>query len=63
MKKLYNKIMGILGRIAALNVPLYASQASFFLAFRQLHLASTTQPLRRQEQTCSDCTMLLTRNL
>lgn len=32
MKKLYNKIMGILGRIAALNVPLYASQASFFLA-------------------------------
>lgn len=32
MKKLYNKIMSILGRIAALNVPLYASQASFFLA-------------------------------
>ena len=32
MKKLYHKFIGLLGRIAALNVPLYASQASFFLA-------------------------------
>ena len=32
MKKLYNKIIGILGKVFALNVPLYASQASFFLA-------------------------------
>jgi len=32
MKKLYNKFITLLGKIAALNVPLYASQASFFLA-------------------------------
>lgn len=32
MKKLYHKVTGILEQIAALNVPLYASQASFFLA-------------------------------
>lgn len=32
MKKLYEKCIALLGRIAALNVPLYASQASFFLA-------------------------------
>ena len=32
MKKLYDKCIALLGRIAALNVPLYASQASFFLA-------------------------------
>ena len=32
MKKFYNKFIGLLGRIARLNVPLYASQASFFLA-------------------------------
>ena len=32
MKKLYNKILTLLGKVAALNIPLYASQASFFLA-------------------------------
>ena len=32
MKKLYNKLVSLLGKLAALNVPLYASQASFFLA-------------------------------
>ena len=32
MKKLYNKFIALLGKVVALNVPLYASQASFFLA-------------------------------
>jgi len=32
MKKLFNKCISLLGKVAALNVPLYASQASFFLA-------------------------------
>lgn len=32
MKKLWNKFIGLLGKVAKLNIPLYASQASFFLA-------------------------------
>lgn len=32
MKKLWNKFIGLLGKVARLNIPLYASQASFFLA-------------------------------
>lgn len=32
MKKLWDKCIALLGKIAALHVPLYASQASFFLA-------------------------------
>lgn len=32
MKRLYEKCITVLGKIAALHVPLYASQASFFLA-------------------------------